>query len=206
MKMSNFEKIFVNSPGHSNQVSRHAAGLLERIGPAVGQSYLDVGCGNGTAPIHIAKTYQLEVTGVDVDPEQIREAKKQSAGMANVQFFVLDGVQLPFEEGEFDMVATNKVMHHIPGWQNAFMEMIRVLKPNGFLIYNDLVYPEWLAAAGKILARKQAGFPTKGDVEKLVKMHQLYRVHYSASVAHYEAIFQKLAVMADEKEGIKNEK
>ena len=84
MKMSKFEKMLVNSPGHSNQVSRHAESLLERISPKVGQSYLDVGCGNGVAPIHIATTYHLQVTGVDVDPDQIREAKKRSAGMDNI--------------------------------------------------------------------------------------------------------------------------
>lgn len=193
MKMSKFEKVFVNSPGHSNQVSQHAEKLLERVSPKAGQSYLDVGCGNGAAPIHVATTYHLQVTGVDVDPDQIREAKKRSAGMDNLHFYTLNGTHLPFEEGQFDIVATNKVMHHIPGWPSAFAEMARVLKPGGFLIYNDLVYPKWLAAVGKTLAGNRAGFPTRGVVEKLVETHQLRRVHYSPAMAQYEAVFQKLS-------------
>ena len=108
-------------------------------------------------------------------------------------FYTLNGTQLPFEYGQFDIVVTNKVMHHIPGWQDAFAEMVRVLKPSGFLIYNDLVYPNWLAAVGKILIGNWAGFPTKSVVEKLVEMHQLRRVHYSPAVAQYEAVFQKLS-------------
>ncbi len=193
MKMSKFEKLFVNSPSHGNQVSQHAASLLKRISPEAGQSYLDVGCGNGAAPIYVATTYHLQVTGVDVDPDQIREAKKQSAGIANVQFYEIDGIQLPFADGEFDIVATNKVMHHIPGWQRAFLEMVRVLKPNGFLIYNDLVYPKWLAAIGNTLAGNWFGFPTRNVVEKLVESHHLSPVHYSPTATQYEAIFQKLS-------------
>jgi ubiquinone/menaquinone biosynthesis C-methylase UbiE len=193
MKMSKFEKMFVNSLGHSNQVSRHAERLLERITPKAGQSYLDVGCGNGAAPIQVATAYHLQVTGVDVDPAQIQEANNRSVGMDDIYFHTLDGTRLPFEDGQFDIVATNKVMHHIPDWQSAFAEMVRVLKPNGYLIYNDLVYPKWLAVVGKTLVGNWAGFPTKAAIEGLVEIHQLRQIHYSPAVVQYEAIFQKLS-------------
>ena len=191
MKMSKIEKTFVNSPNHSTRVSHHAETLLTLIGYEAGQKYLDVGCGNGAAPIYLATKYQLHVTGVDVDPDQIRVAKERSAGMDNARFYTLDGTQLPFEDSQFDIVATNKVMHHIPDWQNAFAEMVRVLKPNGYLIYSDLVYPKWLAKIGKTLTGNLAGFPTKVAVERLVEKHQLGRIHHSPSLAQYEAIFRK---------------
>lgn len=63
-------------------------------------------------------------------------------------------------------------MPHIPGWQRAFAEMVRKLKPNGFLIYSDLIYPNWLAAIGKTLAGNWFGFP-KVAVERLVETYQL---------------------------------
>lgn len=135
----------------------------------------------------MATKYHLQVTGVDVDPDQIREAEKRSAEITNARFYLLDGTQLPFKDGEFDLVATNKVMHHIPGWQSAFAEMVRVLKPNGFLTYSDLIFPNWLAAIGKTLAGGRARFPTKTAVERLVETHHLRRIHYSPALEYHSS-------------------
>lgn len=78
MKMTNLEKIFVNSPRHSLQVSQHAEKLLKLVEFKAGQKYLDVGCGNGAAPIYLARRYHLDVTGIDVDSDQIRLAQAHS--------------------------------------------------------------------------------------------------------------------------------
>lgn len=191
MKMTNLEKLFVNSPSHSRQVSNHAEKLLKLVDFKAGQKYLDVGCGNGVAPIHLAKKYHLDVTGIDVDPEQIRLAEEHSQSLANAHFLAIDGTQLPFEDGEFDIVFTNKVTHHIPNWKDALAEMVRVLKPNGYLIYADLVYPGWLAAIGQLVAKNRAEFPTRAGLEALVEQQHLARIHLSKSLVHYEAVFQK---------------
>ncbi|MEZ4705722.1 MAG: class I SAM-dependent methyltransferase [Caldilineaceae bacterium] len=191
MKMSSIEKLFVNSPRHSQRVSDHAQTLLNRIAVTPGQKYLDLGCGNGAAPIRIARHYPLDVTGVDVDPAQIRMAQEASAGMNNVHFQTLDGAELPFADAEFDIVATNKVMHHIPQWELAFGEMVRVLKRDGCLIFSDLIYVRWLATLGNALAKKYAGFPTRRGIDKVAARHKLRPLYGAASPAHYEAIWQK---------------
>jgi len=67
MKMSRLKKAFVNSSSHSQQVSKYAEMLLHRIKFGAGESYLDVGCGNGAAPLYLAQKYNLNVTGIDVD-------------------------------------------------------------------------------------------------------------------------------------------
>ncbi len=194
MKMSKLEKRFVNSPGHSVQVGKHAEELLRRIDFHAGQRYLDLGCGNGAAPIYLAAKYGLNVTGVDVDPAQISAAETQSLGMRNARFCTLDGTELPFEDAEFDIVATNKVMHHIPNWRDAFSEMVRVLRPGGYLIYSDLICPGWLADVVDALVKRQAGFPTKVGLEALVNKHRL-RIHdFSPSPVQIEAIFQRQGI------------
>jgi SAM-dependent methyltransferase len=191
MKMSKVEKIFVNSSSHSAQVSKHAEQLLRRINFQAGQGYLDFGCGNGAAPIYLARQYGLKVTGVDVDPAQIQAAEEQSFSMDNVRFCTLDGRELPFDDGEFDIVATNKVMHHIPNWQGALAEMVRVLRPDGYLIYSDLVYPRWLAAFASALVKHHAGFPTKIAIEAQAREHRLRKLYFSPSAVQVEAIFQR---------------
>lgn len=191
MKMSMVEKRFVNSSSHSVQVSEHAEKRLKQISFEAGQTYLDVGCGNGAAPIYLAQKFGLAVTGVDVDPDQIQAAEELGIGVNGALFYVLDGTQLPFDDGAFDIVATNKVMHHVPNWQDAFAEMVRVLRPGGYLIYSDLVFPRWLATISGALIKRQAGFPTRDAIEALVSKHQLRKITYSPSAVQVEAIFQR---------------
>lgn len=191
MKMSNFEKKFVNSPSHSRQVSQHAEKLLQHIDFEAGQKYLDVGCGNGAVPTYLAQKYGLDVTGIDVDPDQIKEAEKMSAGVHNAHFLTVSSTELPFDDNAFDIVFTNKVTHHIPNWPDALAEMIRVLKPNGYLIYSDLVFPGWAAAIGKRIVRKRAGFPTSTALDKVIEARRLSAIRLTKSPMQYEGIFQK---------------
>jgi ubiquinone/menaquinone biosynthesis C-methylase UbiE len=184
MKMGKLEKLFVNSAGHSRSVSRHAEKLLRYTGFEPKQRYLDVGCGNGSAPIHIAKSFGLDVTGVDVDPEQIQAAEASSQGLPNARFMTVDSIQLPFEDGEFDIVATNKVMHHIPNWEDAVAEMLRVLKPGGYLIYSDLVFPGPIAQLGASLLGNLSGFPTRKALNSIVAQNDLTAIRLSTSPVH----------------------
>ena len=83
-------------------------------------------------PLHthrVARSNNLDVTGVDVDPAQVRSAQRRCRGDANVRFFTVDGTQLPFPDADFDIVATQRATHHIPHWETAVEEMLRVLKP-----------------------------------------------------------------------------
>jgi ubiquinone/menaquinone biosynthesis C-methylase UbiE len=191
MKMTDLEKRFVNSPSHSRQVGLHAEKMLQFVDFRAGQRYLDVGCGNGAAPIRLAQKYQLEVTGIDVDPDQIKLAQAHSQSLVKARFLTVSGTQMPFEDGEFDLVATNKVMHHIRNWEDAVREMCRVLKPDGFFIYADFVYPGWLAAAGRLLVGNRAGFPTRRLLEAVFERYGLVVVHRSTSVVNYEAVLRK---------------
>jgi ubiquinone/menaquinone biosynthesis C-methylase UbiE len=191
MKMNKIEKFFVNSPGHSRQVSYHAETLLQKVEFKAGQKYLDLGCGNGAAPIYLARKYNLAVTGVDVDPDQIRSAQESSQDLPQARFLTVDGTRLPFEANQFDIVATNKVMHHIPHWPAAVTEMLRVLKPGGYFIYSDLVYPGWVAAFGQIVVPNWAGFPSRERLEALLKQHNLVKIYALNLGVNYEVIGRK---------------
>ena len=78
MKMTKFEKFFVNSEGRSQRVAEYAEKMLRLTGFAPGQRYLDFGCGNGAAAVRLASKLGLNVTGIDVDAEQIDAAREKS--------------------------------------------------------------------------------------------------------------------------------
>ncbi|MCB9076718.1 MAG: class I SAM-dependent methyltransferase [Anaerolineaceae bacterium] len=191
MKMTNFEKIFVNNPFRSWQVSHYAEKMLKRTDFKIGQTYLDFGCGNGAAAINLATKYPLKITGIDVDLDQIRLAQQAGRHLANVRFIPVDGTRLPFDDGEFDIVYTNKVTHHIPNWLEAVAEMTRVVKPGGYLIYADLIVPSWLAQLGRRVM-KQTGFPTGDGLEMLFRQRRLHPIYTAITPVHYEVVLHKV--------------
>jgi ubiquinone/menaquinone biosynthesis C-methylase UbiE len=191
VKMTKFEKFFVNSDHRSRRVAEYAEKMLRLAGFAPGQSYLDFGCGNGAAAIRLASRLGLNVTGIDVDPEQIEVARERSGQNTNVRFLAVDGTKLPFGDNEFDFVATHMVTHHIPDWQDALQQMLRVLKPNGFLIYKDFALPKWFASLGKKI--RGLGYLTAEDLNRFAQENHLAVVHLARSFNKYEAVWRKPA-------------
>jgi ubiquinone/menaquinone biosynthesis C-methylase UbiE len=192
MKMNKLEKYFVNSSGHSESVSHRAEHLLNYAQPAPGKRYLDVGTGNGAVAVHMARTHQMDVIGVDVDPEQIQLAQAAAKGVSNVRFQTLDGRALPFDDGSFDIVSAFKVTHHIPNWQDALAEMLRVVKPGGYFVYADLLLPPRLAAIGERWIRS-VGFPTAEGLTNIAAEQDYSLVYKSQALVLVDAVYCKHA-------------
>jgi len=189
MKMTALEKRFVNDPGHARKVAGRARQMLERIGPEAGWRYLDVGCGTGAAAREISGG-GLEVTGVDVDPKQIEAARGAGEGR-NLRFRVMDATALDFGDGEFDIVATSMATHHIPDWERAFSEMVRVLRPGGYLIYSDHVFPAWLARIVRFV--RFIRFPTRAALDAVIARSKLSEVYAARKSRRVDAIWLKTA-------------
>jgi ubiquinone/menaquinone biosynthesis C-methylase UbiE len=190
MKMTKFEKSFVNSDHRSQRVAEYAEKMLSLVGFAPGQSYLDFGCGNGAAATHLASKLDLKVTGIDVDPEQIEAARSRNGPDTTVRFLTADGTKLPFDDNEFDFVAAHMVTHHIPDWQDALQQMLRVLKPNGCLIYKDFALPKWVASLGRKIS-KSLGYLTAEDLNRFAQENRLAVVHLGRSFNKYEVVWRK---------------
>jgi ubiquinone/menaquinone biosynthesis C-methylase UbiE len=109
---------------------------------------------------------------------------------AKVRFLTADGSKLPFDDNEFDFVATHMVTHHIPDWQNALHQMLRVLKPNGYLLYKDFALPKRVASLGKKIS-KSLGYLTPEDLNRFAEENHLAVVHLARSFNKYEAVWRK---------------
>jgi ubiquinone/menaquinone biosynthesis C-methylase UbiE len=189
MKMTAIEKRFVNRPSHTRAVNARARQLLSHVDYRAGWRYLDVGCGVGTAAREIAGTNNLDVTGIDVDPKQVEVARTGPA-RPNLHFQIMDATRLDFRDGEFDIVAASMVTHHIPNWERAVAEMVRVLRRGGYLIYSDLMFGSWLAKLGRFLLRF-AGFPSPNALDSLAATAGLVKVHQSKMPGGLSVIWVK---------------
>lgn len=191
MRMGSFEKRIVSSRGHSRRVAEHAVRRVRRLAAHEARTYLDVGCGNGAAALRVAGTFGLHAVGVDVDAAQIDRARHASAGRRDVSFVNADAAHLPFGDARFDIVATNKTTHHLPEWKAALLEMRRVLKPGGYLIYSDVNAPRWIAGLLRSTAGRAAGIFTRDDLDRWFAELGVRRVYRAARALHYDAAFVK---------------
>ena len=192
--MSRFEKIFVNAPRHAQSSIEFAERMFGHLELHPGWKYLEVGCGAGALSLYVADKYQFEVTGTDVDPDQIKLAQKAAEGEPRIRFLAEDTTDLSFEEGQFDMVVIYNVLHHVSDWRKALMEVHRVLKQGGYFIFCDLVFPQFLVKIARSFVRKY-GVTTFEEINEFLIRVGFSAIHCSKSQAHLfrgiEGIFTK---------------
>jgi len=115
------------------------------------ESVLDVGCGRGLMLIAAAKRLTTgTAAGVDLwqtedQSGNSRETTLRNAQLENVAERVTlkdgDARKLEFADGSFDVVLSSWAIHNIydaPGRELAIREMVRVLKPGGWLVVVDI--------------------------------------------------------------------
>jgi len=92
--------------------------------PGVPARVLDLGTGSGAvARLAAARWPGTEVTGADVSPQMVEEARRRATSERE-RYEVADASELPFDDGAFDLVALNNM---IP----FFDELVRVVAPGG---------------------------------------------------------------------------
>jgi SAM-dependent methyltransferase len=113
--------------------------ILRLTGPLQGRSVLDVGCGDGTLALVIARNGAMRVSGCDPDPRMVVRARAQAVrGNTHIDLAVARSQALPFPDNSFDLVTCITVLTFVPDADNAIREMARVLRTGGRLVIGDL--------------------------------------------------------------------
>lgn len=110
-----------------------------------GDCVLDLGCGPGidTIPFGLAVGSEGKVVGIDCDEAMIHEAnrKAREAGLSDwVSHKCADLTHLPYENGLYDAIHSERLLQHIADPEPVLIEMIRVTKPGGRIVIADTDY------------------------------------------------------------------
>lgn len=79
-----------------------------------------------------------EIVGIDVNADR-REAFAAAFGdLADVRFAEMDAHRLAFADGSFDTACISNSLHHLVDPAPVLAEMLRVLRPGGHLVVNEM--------------------------------------------------------------------
>lgn len=119
------------------------ARLVEAVDPTAESRVLDVACGPGFLALAFAQRCR-EAVGLDLTdaPLAIAEKNRQERGLSNARFQRGDADQLPFADGDFDVVVCRFAFHHFEEPARVLREMARVCRRQGQVAVEDLVTSE----------------------------------------------------------------
>ena len=108
---------------------------------------LDVGTATAQLPIELCKHAEdCRIMAIDLAVNMLDVARYniEAAGLIEqITLARMDAKKMDFEEGMFDVVMSNSIIHHIPEPMECIREMVRVADPdNGMIFVRDLMRPE----------------------------------------------------------------
>ena len=138
---------------------------------------LEVGCGTGNISLELARR-GAQVVGLDVSGPMLAAAQQKT----RQQGFTLALIQglagaLPFAEAGFDGVISILALDFIPDRPGAVREMVRVLRPGGFLVlallnrYSMWTLKRLLRSCIKPSFWPGVRFITPGGLKRLLASH-----------------------------------
>ena len=106
-----------------------------------GQTVLDIGCGLGALARDVAERTGARVTGIDLSPENIRQARERFAH-SNIEYIQGDALtDLPGRH--FDVVIMSNVLEHIERRVEFIQQVNRRIQPRRWLIRVPVFERDW---------------------------------------------------------------
>ena len=105
--------------------------LVERLAPAAGEHWLDLGCGVGNVAFHAARAGAI-VTGSDLSPTLVETAQRLAAEQGlDLTLEVADCQNLHYPDASFDVVSSSVGVIFAPDHASTARELARVCRPGG---------------------------------------------------------------------------
>lgn len=140
--------------------------MAERGRLRAGERLLDVGSGNGAAPIYLATAHGCEVTGLNLSERENEVARRRAEeeGVADrVEIRHGDFHDLPFPDASFDVVWSQESLLHAVDKRGVLEECLRVLRPGGRLVLSDLLMRRHVTDPERAELYSRVGTPEMWD-------------------------------------------
>lgn len=101
------------------------------------ETVLDLGCGQGRFLGWLAQRFpNAQVTGVDISPGAIDQARANTRSLANVGVVVSEicAFLKEVQTSSIDLVFMTEVTFFYPAWMDAFREICRVVRPGAIVV------------------------------------------------------------------------
>ncbi len=174
-KMNRVSRFFVNTFS-ARRNARIYRWLQANLSLPARAECLEIGCGNGDMAARIVEGMRpARFVATDLDSRQIESARRHLSerypgGLPPaLELRAADMLHLPFGDASFDAVFAFVAIHHaspnhhdFTNVPQALAEIDRVLRPQGFLVYEEIVHKDgirsWLAGRGYVLAATSHGW------------------------------------------------
>lgn len=107
---------------------------------------LDLGTGTALIPIELCQQpIECRVMAIDMAASMLDLARYnvEAHGLIDrITLAQVDAKQMGYEDGKFDTVISNSIIHHIPEPFVCLKEMVRVAEDQGILFIRDLMRPD----------------------------------------------------------------
>ena len=120
-----------------NKLQRLARQTIRNI-----SKYLDLGCGDGSLTLEVAKIFQCtEIWGVDIDEGALNKASMRGIKVLKAD---LNSQKVPLPDETFDLVTAFDVIEHLWNTDNLISEAYRLLKRGGYFILTTPNLASWI--------------------------------------------------------------
>jgi SAM-dependent methyltransferase len=127
------ERIVPDEPSWAEHSAPHVGRYLAAAEYGRGRRILDAGCGIGYGARLLVTGGAAEVTGVDADPDAVRQAQERFGG-ERVTFLVDDCQELAKIAGPLDLICALEVIEHLPRPERFLERARQLLAADGTLL------------------------------------------------------------------------